>query len=412
MSLINRLFLLLAFCRTTMTAHLRQVRSGAGLLALLLALPAGAQNTVPVYEFYHATLNHYFRTADAGEAVGIDSGAAGPGWVRTGDNFLAYPANSFPTGAVPVCRFYGSVSPGPNSHFYTASQEECDGLKALQASTPATQKRWNYEGLAFAIVPSSGTSCGGGLNPIYRLYNDGHARGEDSNHRYTTSQTEYARLQTAGWKGEGVAMCATTEGSTVPVNPNPPPGSSATVVGVPTSSAVSMTIGAGGGSVSAADGKLTVMVPAGALASDTAISIQPLTNMAHGKIGAAYRLTPDGQTFAQPVVLKFSYTDQDLAGSDPEILGAAFQTAAGYWQWLGTPTIDSVARTMSISTTHFTDFSMVQGYRLQPLSATLKVNKSLALQVAFCYPATDSDLNPLGLSCDTAASQVEVAALF
>ena len=188
----------------------------------------------------------------------------------------------------------------------------------------------------------------------------------------------------------------------------------ATAVGVPSGSVVSATIGAAGGSVSTPDGKITLTIPAGALTANTLISIQPISNNAHGRLGAGYRLTPDGQTFAQPVVLKFSYTDQDLAGSDPEILGAAFQTAAGFWQWLGTPTIDRVARTMSISTTHFTDFSMVQGYRLQPLAKTLKVNESLALQVAFCYPypETGSDLTPLGLSCDTAASQVEVAAPF
>ncbi|MFA7239408.1 MAG: hypothetical protein WC091_04790, partial [Sulfuricellaceae bacterium] len=74
-----------------------------------------AQDFATVYEFYHAGLDHYFRTADAGEASGIDNGAAGAGWVRTGDDFRAYSAATTSGGAVPVCRFYGSVSPGPNS---------------------------------------------------------------------------------------------------------------------------------------------------------------------------------------------------------------------------------------------------------------------------------------------------------
>lgn len=190
--------------------------------------------------------------------------------------------------------------------------------------------------------------------------------------------------------------------------PSPTP----TDVGAADGSAASATIGAAGGNVSMPDGKIALTIPAGALTSDTVMNIQPITNNAHGGLGAGYRLTPDGQTFAQPVVIEFAYTDQNLAGSDPAILGAAFQTAAGYWKWLGTPTVDSVAKTVSISTTHFTDFSLVQGYRLQPLSKSLQVNESLALQVAFCYPATDSDLTPLGLSCDTAASQSDVAAPF
>jgi len=174
------------------------------------------------------------------------------------------------------------------------------------------------------------------------------------------------------------------------------------------------TIGAAGGSISTPDGKITLTIPAGALAADTLISIKPITNMAHGGLGAGYRLIPDGQTFALPVVVKFTYTAQDLAGSDPAILGAAYQTATGFWQWLSTPTVDSVAQTVSVSTTHFTDFSMVQGYRLQPLSKTLKVKETLALQVVYCYPppvAPDDDLTPLGLSCNTPAAQGGLAPL-
>ena len=89
-------------------------------------------------------------------------------------------------------------------------------------------------------------------------------------------------------------------------------------------------IGAGGGSVATPDGRIAVTIPAGALAANTLISIQPLTNTAHGKIGAAYRLTPDDQIFLMPVTIAFTYTDEEVAGSAAEFLGAAFQTAAGY----------------------------------------------------------------------------------
>ncbi|MDP4027875.1 MAG: fibronectin type III domain-containing protein, partial [Gallionella sp.] len=170
-------------------------------------------------EFYHAGLDHYFRTADAGEASGIDNGAAGAGWVRTGDDFRAYSAATALGGAVPVCRFYGSVSPGPNSHFYTASQEECAGLKALQQSTPDGEKRWNYEGLAFAVALPSTAGCPAGSTSIYRLYNNGFARGADSNHRYTSLQSEYQRLQSAGWGGESVVMCSPSSSSSSSLSP-------------------------------------------------------------------------------------------------------------------------------------------------------------------------------------------------
>ncbi|HUX90260.1 MAG TPA: hypothetical protein VMV48_06170 [Gallionellaceae bacterium] len=201
-------------------------------------------------------------------------------------------------------------------------------------------------------------------------------------------------------------------GSTTPALINVTP--TTTAIGTASGVAASATIGATGGSVATPDGKITLTIPAGALAANTLIGIQPITNTAHGGLDAGYRLTPDGQTFAQPVALKFAYTAQDLAGSDPAILGAAYQTSTGYWKWLGTPTTDSIAKTMTISTTHFTDFSMVQGYRLQPLSKTLKVNDSLSLQVVYCYPppvAPSDDLTPLGLPCSAPAAQGGLAPL-
>jgi len=156
-----------------------------------------------VVEFYNTTLDNYFMTADSGEASAIDNGSAGAGWIRTGNIFST-------NGSTPVCRFYGSQSPGPNSHFYTADAGECAGLKQLQASTPATQKRWNYEGIAFnSATPANGT-CPSGSVPVYRAYNNGSTRGVDSNHRITSNLTAIQQQAACGWSNEGVVMCATS----------------------------------------------------------------------------------------------------------------------------------------------------------------------------------------------------------
>ncbi len=73
-----------------------------------------------VVEFYNTNLDNYFITADAGEAAQVDNGMAG----------LEPPGNTFKSGGTTsVCRFYGSYSPGPNSHFYTVNPAECQGLK-------------------------------------------------------------------------------------------------------------------------------------------------------------------------------------------------------------------------------------------------------------------------------------------
>jgi hypothetical protein len=150
--------------------------------------------------------------------------------------------------------------------------------------------------------------------------------------------------------------------------------------------------------VSAPDGRIALTIPAGALASNTVISIQPLTNMAHGKIGAAYRLTPEGQTFLTPVTLTFPYTDQDLLGTSAEVLGAAFQTADGYWQWAGDATVDTAAKTVSIGSSHFSDWSLVKGLQIRPPSKTVKVNGSVGLKVVGCYDPSSPD--PRGYKCD------------
>jgi len=167
-------------------------------LALVASLPAAAADVI---EFYNANLDNYFITADPVEAAAVDHGGAGPGWVRTGDTFGA-------GGNTPVCRFYGSQSPGPNSHFYTVSAAECQSLKQLQATTPITQKRWNFESLDFFSTVPAGGGCFDGMTPVFRAYNDGFARGVDSNHRITRSRDAIAAVVARGWKDEGVVMCA------------------------------------------------------------------------------------------------------------------------------------------------------------------------------------------------------------
>lgn len=179
------------------------------------SVPFYFNQTVPgvarVYDFYNAELNHYFRTANAAEAASLGPAS---GFIATGDDFLALDRGVSLSGAAPVCRFYGSQNPGPNSHFYTASPSECATLKDIQAATPASSPRWNYEENAFAAHAAVDGICPPEAPfPIYRVYN-GHAgetiagKREDSNHRFTSFSSVYNRMLGQGWRGEGVVMCA------------------------------------------------------------------------------------------------------------------------------------------------------------------------------------------------------------
>ncbi len=147
-----------------------------------------------VVEFYNATLNHFFLTANPVEAASIDGGGSGPGWERTGYTFKSGGPNA-------VCRFYGvAAAGGPNGHFYTADPTECAQVK--------NDPGWHFESLDFAITPAAaGGSCPAGLLPVYRAYNHRFAQ-HDSNHRITANLFAYQQQVAAGWTGEGVVMCA------------------------------------------------------------------------------------------------------------------------------------------------------------------------------------------------------------
>ena len=152
-------------------------------------------------EFYNTDLDHYFIAADPNEIDGILHGAAGPGWVLTNQAFKAWLQPPDPAfGAVPVCRFYGALAGGPNSHFFTAEPDECDLVKRNGG--------WYYEGIGFHIrrVDSSG-QCPAGYLQVMRAYNNGFPR-NDSNHRFSTSDSTMRAMGDQDWIVEGAVMCA------------------------------------------------------------------------------------------------------------------------------------------------------------------------------------------------------------
>ncbi|MBC7709388.1 MAG: hypothetical protein H7203_04965 [Rhizobacter sp.] len=125
-----------------------------------------------------------------------------PTWRRTGRSFKT-------SGSQSVCRLYGGVNGGPNTHFYSLDKTECDLLRALPALT--------YEGQTFlATLPRAGAignkgTCPAGMVEIYRLYNNAYVGGVknnwESNHRYVRSLQDVTSTVQLGWTNEGVAFC-------------------------------------------------------------------------------------------------------------------------------------------------------------------------------------------------------------
>ena len=172
-------------------------------------LSSSGDGTVPVTEYFHAGLDHFYLSSNSDESSWLDSGGGGGGWVRTGFSFRAWLPGGNPL-AREVCRFYGSPTLGPNSHFFSISAGECEGLHQVQRATPASVARWNHEGIAFfaeTVDPMTG-QCRSGRSAVYRGYNNGSIRGIDSNHRFVPRVDEITALVSKGWSLEGIAFCA------------------------------------------------------------------------------------------------------------------------------------------------------------------------------------------------------------
>ncbi len=127
-------------------------------------------------------------------------------WSRTGKSFLS-------GGYVSVCRFYGGINGGPNTHFYSADDKECDALRKLPTLS--------YEGQTFAVnlplpaktvvqqTPGALRDCPKASRPLFRVFNNADNTGGRfvSNHRYLTDKADVAAAVTQGWVDEGHVMC-------------------------------------------------------------------------------------------------------------------------------------------------------------------------------------------------------------
>jgi hypothetical protein len=168
-----------------------------------------------------------------------------------------------------------------------------------------------------------------------------------------------------------------------------------TGTGLPTGASISKTIGASGGTIASADGKVRLVVPAGALDQDQALSIQPIeSKVPLGIDKAAYRFEPHGLHFKKPCQLFMSFTDNDITGLAPELSGLAVQQADGSWKAENSITVDKANHTLSGNITHFSDYNFFLKYALRDSKThtdTRLVHLSLGEKVLFEVMNTEDE---------------------
>jgi len=173
-----------------------------------------------------------------------------------------------------------------------------------------------------------------------------------------------------------------------------------TASGEPIGQSDEVTIGSEGGTIHSSDGLLSVTIPPGALSIPTVISIQPVTNHAPLGLGNGYRLGPEGTSFDSPVTLTFHYTDELLDSKPADFLWIVFQEGDGTWKAMLKSALHSDAKTVTVETSHFSDWSLGRfvDLTLIPVSKTVKKGEKVEFAVTgFAKGDTevDDELAPL-----------------
>jgi len=158
----------------------------------------------------------------------------------------------------------------------------------------------------------------------------------------------------------------------------------ATEVGTPVGSAATKSIGPSGGSLASPDNRLTLTVPPNAVSDAVNFAIQPVTNKSATGLGLAYGLEPTGKTFTTPLEISVHYDDHDLEGTFPEALSLAYQDQKGAWHLQKSAKLDMEKKTLTVSTTHFSIWSLGPVIKLSPSKATLRVGESLDILITMC----------------------------
>ncbi len=170
----------------------------------------------------------------------------------------------------------------------------------------------------------------------------------------------------------------------------------ATPAGTPNGEAVTKTIDEAGGELTSADGRLKIIIPAGAVTQAKTFSIQPITNELPDGIGNAYRITPHGEQFSKPVTLVFNYKPEDTLNTIANFMDIAYQDEQGTWQAVLNSTLDRAKHRLSVTTTHFSDWGYFKSLKLEPQTSTVEQEAVITLKLTTRFPRLDPDDSPSG----------------
>jgi hypothetical protein len=132
----------------------------------------------------------------------------------------------------------------------------------------------------------------------------------------------------------------------------------ATTRGIPQGPALASAIGPGGGTMSSADGDVQLTVPSGSAPSGTVFTITPISSRAPGALGTSFRIEAS-QPLQGPVQVSFKGLGYYGSGLGVSALGVRFQDSRGFWQPPGAVAHDAASDTVTATTPHLSDWTLV-----------------------------------------------------
>lgn len=137
-------------------------------------------------------------------------------------------------------------------------------------------------------------------------------------------------------------------------------------IGNPTGGEIVFTVTSAGGDYALPDNSVKLTIPAGAVSEPTKITLQSVENTAPAGLGESIRLLPHAIQFKKPVTVQISYADVAAKMGSTQAMGLAYQDEKGFWKFAANPVVNKTTKTVSVSTTHFSDWTLAHWFSLKP----------------------------------------------
>lgn len=188
-----------------------------------------------------------------------------------------------------------------------------------------------------------------------------------------------------------------------------------------TSSPTTVQLSPTGGVTGTADGAVALAIPAGAVQTNTAITINtvavsslPSSLQSPTLASSVYQFGPDGTTFAQPLTLTLGY--KAPLGVAPTSLRVYGSSNGGPWVPAANRVLNLAAGTVSGTIRHFTNYTSMSGasvVAISPKDSSMSVGQQVQLTAALYDTAGAPITNqvPLWTSTDTTIAVVDSTGL-